>query len=129
MKAAIGILALMLSSSAVAQTPYHYEADVIDINQGVYVCDRADTSTLNKLAGMPDTIKRRAEARKMGCPFHIGPVSAEYQAQEYPVARQIAGVCYKGNEGFCEEQAFAVVVYMQGRPKTVISLWLDEDRD
>ena len=129
MRAMIGLLAMVLATPAVAQGPYRYQADVVDINQGVYICDKADVATLNKLAGMPDAIKRRTEARKMGCPFHIGVVQAEYVAEEYPVARQVAGACYRGSQGFCEEQAFAVLVYMRGKPKTIVSLWLDEDRD
>lgn len=129
-KSAIGLLALVLSSSAVAQTPYRYEADTLDINQGVYICERADAQTLNRLNAEPDAIKRRnVVAPRLGCRFHIAGQQAEYVAEEYPVARQIAGVCYRGAEGFCEQQAFAVLLYMQGQPKAVVSLWLDEDRD
>lgn len=129
-RAAIGFLALALSSSAAAQTPtYSYDADTVDVNQGVYICNTGNRTTIDTLAKMPDTVKRRAAAARMGCPFHIGPVAAEYEAAEYPVARKIAGVCYKGGKDFCEEQAFAVQVYMQGKPKTIIALWLDEDRD
>ena len=129
-KAAIGLLALALSTSAQSQTlPYHYAADTVDINQGVYVCDSATRATVDQLVQVRDTVARRSQAARMGCPFHIGPVSDDYQAEEYPVQRQVVGVCYKGGRDFCEEQAFAVLVYMQGKPKTVISLWLDEDRD
>lgn len=129
-KAVIGVLALALSSGAMAQQgSFQYTADVVDINQGVYVCESASKATVDKLAAMPDTKARRAAAARMGCPFHIGPVSAEYQAQEYPVARMVASLCYRGSNDFCEEQAFAAVVYMQGKPKTLISLWLDEDRN
>lgn len=129
-KVAIGLVALALSTTALAeQGSYQYTDDTVDINQGVYICDSASRTTVDKLAGIPDTVERRETARRMGCPFYIGEENEDYQAEEYPVARMIASVCYKGGKDFCEEQAFAAVVYMQGKPKTLISLWLDEDRD
>lgn len=130
-RAGIGVIAAaLMASGACAQEPYHYAADTVDVNQGVYICDSADRSTLNRLAAERNDIKRRgAVAQQLRCSFHIGPTGHQYEAEEYPVTQQVAGVCYRGGEGFCEEQAYAVRVYMQGRARVVVALWLDEDRD
>lgn len=129
-KVAISLVALVLSTTAMAdQGSYQYAADTVDINQGVYICESASRATVDKLAAIPDTIERRETARRMGCPFHIGKEDEDYQPEEYPVDYIVASVCYKGGQDYCEEQAFAAVVYMQGKPKTLIGLWLDEDRD
>ena len=111
------------------QGSYQYTADTVDIAQGVYICSSATRATVDKLASISNDIERRETARRIGCPFYIGQESEDYQAEEYPVVHMVVSVCYKGGKDFCEEQAFAAVVYIQGRPKTVISLWLDEDRD
>lgn len=121
----IALFALLAS----ATPSFAYEADTVDVNQGVYICDSADKTTVDKLSGIPDLKARRSLAAKIGCPFHITEATDDYQAEEYPVAKVKAEVCYKGGKDYCEEQAFAVEVYMQGKPKTVIGLWLDEDRD
>ncbi len=124
----MNIIAMLLLATA---TPsFSYEADTVDINQGVYICDNADKATVDKLATLMDDETRRNYADvELHCPFNIGEISDVYQAEEYPVQEVIAEVCYKGGKDYCEEQAFAVKVYMGNQPKIIIGLWLDEDRD
>jgi hypothetical protein len=122
------MIATILLLASVAPS-FAYEADTVDVNQGVYICNSADKATVDKLAGITDLNTRRTTAAKIGCPFHISQPTDDYQAEEYPVATVKAEVCYKGNKDYCEEQAYAVEVYMGGKSKTVIGLWLDEDRD
>jgi hypothetical protein len=85
---------------------------------------------MDKLAQTKNDRARRGRvAASLGCGFHIGPATGEYQPAEYRVRAKVAEVCYGRSQGFCDALGYAVRIKTDAGYRTVISLWLDEDRD
>jgi hypothetical protein len=143
-KAAIGILALALSGSALAQpAPISYAEDFevgyeVDLNQGFYVCDQAQAGVVvESLIDLKDVVERRRKAAQMGCPFRLtvkeGPV--------YRVVGILNSICEDRQPGFqltargkeattvCGREGHALAVERNGQRKTVILLNMDIDYD
>lgn len=120
----------MLGIMLLAAQAALYTSPTVDINQGVYICQQANRSTMDKLASVKNDRKRRGKvAESLGCGYHLGPATGPYQPANYRVRGRVAEACYGYSEGFCDALGYAVRIKTAAGYRVVISLWLDEDRD
>ena len=143
-KATIGLLALALSSPALAQTaPIVYTEEFkigynVDLNQGWYVCDQAQAGVVvEELIQIADDDTRRTRAAQLGCPFSLTDV----EGPSYQVVGILNSICEDRSAGYsltthgretttiCGREGHALAIERNGQRKTAILLTLDISYD
>lgn len=134
---AFPIIALSVASAQAAPVIYMEEFRVghsVDLNQGWYVCNEAQASTvMEQLINIEDDNSRRSKAAQMGCPFSL----ADTDGPSYQIVGVLHDVCEDRHKGYqltqngredttiCGREGHALAVEKDGKRLTVIQLSLD----
>ena len=75
----INLLMLMMSVPAIDYVETFKPGDLLDINQGYYVCEYPGDEALKRLMAIKNDVLRRKEAKELKCEFRDKKASEPYQ--------------------------------------------------
>ena len=132
----INLLMLMMSVPAIDYVETFKPGDLLDINQGYYVCEYPGDEALKRLMAIKNDVLRRKEAKELKCEFRDKKASEPYQIKSLDQS-----ICLDPTSSFeytingtvptmtCGREGHRMTITRGGSTKYVIWISMDVDYD